>query len=409
MPPPPYSPSPDAPSYSIDPRPSEMRLALTTRKTRSLTGDETITVSGDNIALAFSGQEHGANVPTYGRHALIQGEVALASTQNVLAVSLTLQGTLALTFGDGTANTTTFFSMSEPLWRAGPSAPTCQSMLPFKITMPDTHMNLGRTRVLPPTFNADLPGLPVVHVGCNYALTVCVTKTRSLTPWNPKSTLNVPLMYHPRTRPHQAIIPSAFPFLSTIKSVPEEWHQVISTMSTTSSAKIAPIECHLFVPEVQIYAITDTVPFFLQLSAPLSSLDAFLHPTPPTTSRLGRTKSFDPAARPALRVSLVRQVATSVRGESAIRTLVLGEGILRELPPAAPTGSNPLRAPAEGCEALNWEGEVRCRKDVKNGGFNATGLVVKDFIRLLLVPPNPKTSPLLEHENLFSIRLVTDS
>lgn len=33
----------------------------------------------------------------------------------------------------------------------------------------------------------------------------------------------------------------------------------------------------------------------------------------------------------------------------------------------------------------------------------------QDFIRLSLVPPNPKTSPLLEHENLFSIRLVTDS
>ena len=231
MPPPPYSPSPDAPSYSIDPRPSEMRLALTTRKTRSLTGDETITVSGDNIALAFSGQEHGANIPTYGRHALIQGEVALVSTQNVLAVSLTvrshrapfprapnltssrslqLQGTLALTFGDGTANTTTFFSMTEPLWKAGPLAPTCQSMLPFKITIPETHINLGRTRVLPPTFNADLPGLPVVHVGCNYALTVCVTKTRTLTPWNPKSTC---VLQRLRVRHVQLAHPKTFAFI----------------------------------------------------------------------------------------------------------------------------------------------------------------------------------------------------
>lgn len=164
-------------------------------------------------------------------------------------------------------------------------------------------------------------------------------------------------------------MPCTFPPLSTL---------VPHSSSSSERAPKLPLPSHqLFVPEVQIYAITDTVPFFLQLSAPLSSLDAFLHPTPPTTSRLGRTKSFDPAARPAVRVSLVRQVATSVRGESAIRTLVLGEGMLRELPPAAPTGSNPLRAPAEGCEALNWEGEVRCRKDVKNGGFNATGLVVK--------------------------------
>ena len=45
---------------------------------------------------------------------------------------------------------------------------------------------------------------------------------------------------------------------------------------------MAPIDCHLFIPSVQIYAVSDTIPLHLQLRAPLKSLRAFMSTgTPP--------------------------------------------------------------------------------------------------------------------------------
>ncbi|TFY80814.1 hypothetical protein EWM64_g3194 [Hericium alpestre] len=55
------------------------------------------------------------------------------------------------------------------------------------------------------------------------------------------------------------------------------------------------------------------------------------------------------------------------------------------------------------------EGHVKCRGDIAVGGFNTGKLVVRDFITLHLVPPNPAYSPLAEHLHAHAIRLVTDS
>ena len=70
------------------------------------------------------------------------------------------------------------------------------------------------------------------------------------------------------------------------------------------------------------------------------------------------------------------------------------------------------KAPADPIDALNWSGSVRVASpaDVQVGGFaaGALGLVVKDFVVLSVVPPDPSRSPLIEHQNAQPIRLVTD-
>ena len=171
-------------------------------------------------------------------------------------------------------------------------------------------------------------------------------------------------------------------------------------------------------------------------------------------------------SRPTIRVFLLRQITVEVRGQKAWRTCVLGEGVLTPCPPGPSPGHDPrqsytypypyprpasppnnitptsprpsfmsrrrdsstssaqaqsqAQARAENSEAdaadpidaLNWSGSVRVASpaDVQVGGFaaGALGLVVKDFVVLSVVPPDPSRSPLIEHQNAQPIRLVTD-
>lgn len=152
-------------------------------------------------------------------------------------------------------------------------------------------------------------------------------------------------------------------------------------------------------------------------------------------------------SRPSLRVFILRQIAVEVRGQRAWRTCVLGEGKLSPSPPgheatqysyphpivsrqisSAGNGSPrpsfmrhresisasiPWAGPSEDpdpIESLDWDGVVRVKnpKKIQVGGFVAGNLLVKDFIVLSLVPPDPARNPLIEHQHAHPIRLVTD-
>lgn len=152
-------------------------------------------------------------------------------------------------------------------------------------------------------------------------------------------------------------------------------------------------------------------------------------------------------ARPTIRVFILRQITVEVRGQKAWRTCVLGEGVLEPCSPGLedrhaqchsayayaypyarphphphpdphpdPQSTTPRRdSPADAAdpvEALNWTGRVRVASPagMQVGGFaaGALGLVVKDFLVLSVVPPEPARSPLIEHQHAQPIRLVTD-
>lgn len=260
--------------------------------------------------------------------------------------------------------------------------------------------------------------------------------------------VSLPVRYSPRSRPFLPICPALHPFFSTVKVAPGEWHQVSSTMSSRDQ-RVDPIDCHLFIPSVQIYAISDTIPIHLQLRGSLKSLCTFMSPLPSVSSsfpklglglRSSRSSSMttassssfsspsmlhapprlrNPYARsvfgtvprasldasqPSVRVFILRQVTAKVNYQKAWRSTVIGEGTLWPMQQNRTLGAGM----DDSLEALDWEGEVRCNSDVTTGSFVAGDFVVKDFMVVHLCPPNPESSPLLEHQHAHPIRLVTD-
>jgi hypothetical protein len=141
----------------------------------------------------------------------------------------------------------------------------------------------------------------------------------------------------------------------------------------------------LFIPAVQTFALTDTIPFYLQLIAPSKSLQAFLYPTIPAHTRLKRSKSIatEITAPPTVRVYLLRQVIIAVKGQLATRQFSIGEGHLRSLPPGASLPP-PLRSQPsdDGLSTLDYEGEVHPNSDVTVGQFGMTRLQIR--VRLIV-------------------------
>lgn len=290
-------------------------------------------------------------------------------------------------------------------------------MLPFELVLPETYLDRvdERTRPLPPSYDPHTDGITMKSLSARveYRIVIRVTKAKlGKMLWKPSKSLAVRVNYAPRSRPHQPILASPFPFLTgTLKSLPEEWMQVCTTMSATERAPhLSDIDCHLFIPAVQIYGKTDSIPFFFQLRAPAASLQALLRPVTPSMSalalrRMHTASSADPA-EPTLRVFIRRQVVVTARGQRLARSYVIGEGALREVPP----GAAPVHIGVEdGCEAVDYEGEICCGPDVTVGGFSTARLTVADFLMLSIAPAGASVDSFVEVNKAHPIRIVTES
>lgn len=90
--PPCYSPSAATPAYSPSPHADERRLAITTRGGRgpgARTGVFRVAHKRAGLALVLHNQDEGeVRIPSFGRHALVAGTLALASGEGVLRVEV---------------------------------------------------------------------------------------------------------------------------------------------------------------------------------------------------------------------------------------------------------------------------------------------------------------------------------
>ncbi|KAG0703757.1 hypothetical protein DFH29DRAFT_415772 [Suillus ampliporus] len=399
--PPSYTPSPPSPSYSTELLPGEQTVEETRRRAGLQTQNTGVFRRiTDNITLVLRDQKPGSIKPVYGRNGLVRGHISLQSSEGLAEVTLKLEGHLRVEIS-GAALTTSVASNSYSLWSSSSTEP-CPKTLPFTIFFPSTFMDGSQARPLPPSFEDK----NATAGKCSYTLSVVVSRPRRfLSSFRSSDSLVVPVCYCPRSRPHTPILPSDAQFMTTVKSSPEEWHQVLCTMNATKRSGLTPVQCLLFIPSLQIYPLSETIPFHLQLRAPSGSLAPFLEKSPPD-----RSLPMPSSGEISIRVYLLRQVVLKVFDEQKMTSSqILGEGKLRY---AAPLSENhhlyrdrPLR---EGIDCLDWDGELRCTEDVTVASFATNMLSVRDFIVLSLNPLQPMKCPLLASKHCHPIRLVTD-
>ncbi|KAL0956445.1 hypothetical protein HGRIS_002593 [Hohenbuehelia grisea] len=414
---PPFSSSSSpAPSYSSLPLIDEETIEYNVRPTSPPLPQGTFVRQWGKTTLILNDQDDAADEPAYGRHSVISGEVGVGDSEHILSVTLKLEGRLNLSISDGGRSNTTIVSAQHTLWRSeNTQGQRCPSLMPFSIRFPSSYHNGDRNRRLPPSYEVAFHGIPALYAKCTYSLSLIVTKMRHkrLSFWTSCKTRTIGLTYRPRSRPHRPILPINSLF-STIKPLPEEWRQIVTEIRPRPDSNLQPISCHFFIPSVQTFGLSDTIPFHIQLTGSLESLTAFLPPdsaelTPPSLSSKS-SLGIPPSHllnRPAIRVSIARQVLVEVQERKTWRNSTLGEGSVWPVPPGAMNSSIHIASDPEDV-TIDWGGEVKCGKEVTSVGFSTGGLVIKDFIVFGLTPSNARSSPLLEVQHAHPIKLVTD-
>ncbi|KAI0027743.1 hypothetical protein K488DRAFT_60548 [Vararia minispora EC-137] len=400
--PPAYRLSGDTPVYSPEPGPREQRLATGSPisiENPSFTG--LLRRSGNGITVFLKNQDEAAQVPSYGRHTSIAGEIHLENTKGVASVTATLVGRLDITLGVVGGSEYALTTIVQPCWSTVDSV-SCPSTLPFDITFPETFSGLDSEEQLPlpPSFDPAGDGFRIrdLYVRIIYRLTVRVAKGK----WRPQKIclyrLAIDVKYAPRARPAQST-PSTYPTISrAINSIPEQWQQIGLNMPSKVPLEFASISCTLTVPAFRVFTKDENIPFHLRLTSSQPSMTALLHPE--HSESRGSPRAQD--KRPNIRVYIKRQVVANERGVSLARSYDIGEGTLRSSPPE-------IREDTWAGEAvIEYEGEVRCEQTITVGGFDMGKLRASDFMVLSIRPTERATfSAFVELVYAHPIRIVT--
>ncbi|EIW74691.1 hypothetical protein CONPUDRAFT_140444 [Coniophora puteana RWD-64-598 SS2] len=400
-----YSPSTPSPNYS----------------SRLLQGEEVIEHSRrpslpsrigsyrritERVTVVLNDQIPGSVQPLYGRLDCIRGYLAIHDATDLVEVAIKLRGNKGVGLTPyTTVMRTRILEESFTLWEASATPKRCPSMIPFAVIWPPTFSDAGQTRPLPPSFTCH-----ALSSFVSYELIVTLSKRKQLFQRLAKSTnicVSIPLSYLPRTRPPAPMIPSELPFLSTVKSSPEEWHQIMHCMQFARNPELTPIQCCLFVPAVRTYAFSDVIPFHIQFRTSESSLNLLTGGSHGSLNDGGiRT-----------RVYLLRRISTRVYEASrSSAQFVLGEGKITSVSRPVPARTRcSTRSHDDDVEddllVLDCDGELVCPSDTSDGGpdaivptFGITDLVIRDLIVLEL---RIKSSIIgITHEH--PVRLVTD-
>ncbi|KZV73659.1 hypothetical protein PENSPDRAFT_682609 [Peniophora sp. CONT] len=394
------------PSYSSEPSPDERRLGIAVQSGEIPAGSfGTLVLRGSGIAIALKNQHEDARRAIYGRNASVAGEVSLSTTQGITSVQVNLEGKVTFVLGNALIPDLKLLHLSSTLWETGAEMGACPTVLPFGFVLPENFKepDSGSTYPLPPSYDplGDSVSLQDMHVRCVYRLTVMLVRSR----WMPNKSMSVDMEYAPRTVPPRAIMDAPFPFFDTIKSAPEEWHQMSAVLPTKPHATAGQIPCDLFIPSVRVFTRRDMVPFFLQLRGTSNSMLALYSPGSKSEEGLARRllrMAQTTSTAPQISVSIKRQVVLDTDGTGVARSYTIGTGSMRPVPPGyVPPGSE------SNIITMDYEGEIQFASHVTVGGFDVGRVRVSDFIILSIKPSVGAADQFSSVTHTQSIRVVT--
>ncbi|KAJ6501830.1 hypothetical protein DFH09DRAFT_1441523, partial [Mycena vulgaris] len=390
---PPYSPSPAVPSYSSDPAHDEQRVEHTPGRTRLCPTGNYIAKSGHD-AVVLTEQEENAKLPTYGRTASINGFVTLKDRETVSEIVLKIKGKMEVMISEGGSLKSKLVNDSYTLWSSQKShTSACPSAVPFSVVLPSKFQDCNEiSHALPPSYEVPYSSIPGLFFKSSYTLSVIITRilNRKLHFLSKSKTISTRFTYSPRMRPWR---PTLHPsdFFSDVKIMPEEWRQVVTEMEPRQNSALQPVDMHLFLPMVETFGLEDTIPFHVQLTGPVASLREFLS-EPGDATPLGNATIVG---------TLVRLMIVELKGQRALRTLVIGHAKLCSRPPGAAADTHEA--------GLDWDGEVRSKADTTVGVFDLGCFRIQDFLVVQLRPSNWQTSHFTTLRQSHPIKLVTDS
>ncbi|KAI0314403.1 hypothetical protein OF83DRAFT_1063871 [Amylostereum chailletii] len=399
------------PSYTAEPSADEQRIARTSPIQRSLPtgtyeqGNSLFKVVFSNVDVS---QELG--LPVFGRGDAIRGYVGLKSRADISCLTVRVEGKLRLSLLDTRTSEVTLLDVSHTLWRTDGSSEACAAGVPFDFPLP-TQCGQGEQRYpLPPSYNYTDVDTRRLSARCKYTVTIEVEREAQYTSYlclhfiDSPGRLCVKIIYFPRSCPPRAMLSVPYPTVSPIKSLPEDWRQIISTLPPQPPSTLAPIQCQLFIPAVETFAMTTPIAFYFQLRAPSDSLQAFFRVSLPTLSN----NVVEAAIPPSMRVYLKRQVVADSRGYKLAHSYSIGGGVLRDLPPRAPGSASVLLPSGEGEDVLDYEGEIKFSPEVTVGGFSSEQISITDFLVISLVPQRPVTAEIQPFYLSHPVKIVTD-
>ncbi|KAJ6584091.1 hypothetical protein DFH09DRAFT_1144252 [Mycena vulgaris] len=360
---PPYYRSGDGvriPPYTAEPSVGEECLSGPSSSKSPRTGK--FTTSNGRITLTLKEQPPADSdhlAPTYGPNDLVTGKIWIEGSESVTEVVLKVSGRLDLATSIG-SHQSDLIKDSYTIWRDDTRF-LCPASLPFSFIFPSTFKDgEQQTWPLPPSIRITPSGKPFIYVKCVYALSVVVStalRPRFQGLWRGEKTLSTTVNFRPKAHPPRPIMPDSN-LLSTIKSAPEEWHQILCNVGKQLHVK--NIHCSLFLPSVLVYGLSDRIPFHVQISGPAAIL-------------LGLVRTPLPSQN-LVRVHLMRRISLFVRGERQHKDIGIGEGVVSGLPPPISSVENSHEA------TIDWAGEVRCDDNITAGTFDVGALCTKDFI-----------------------------
>ncbi|KAL4064165.1 hypothetical protein V8B97DRAFT_2011082 [Scleroderma yunnanense] len=392
-----YEPSTPAPDYSSRPLPGERCIERTPKQTISHQGQLSFTYQEHGMSLTLRGCREEGSVPTFGLCSTVHGEFEPIDREKIVSITVKLEGRVVIK-NRSRISSSLLFSRYRTLWESDSAETVCPGILPLSMAFPAHYLDshTGRDTRLPPSLSISRPRRAAVI----YSLTVTVRKKRGLffCMRSPREvSIIADLRYSPRVRPPR---PSPM-YFSALKQSPDEWLENVWSIEgcplQAEDSRTLMVQCHLFLPSVRVFSVSECIPFHLSLCGSTTSLQSMLKSLAP--DRVVEEEAYnDP-----IHVFVVRQTIVHTDQGKAIHEEILGNAELTT------SELTVLDAPLpEDAMFRSWNGQLRCEKSITCSGFTTSVLEVKDFVVLSLVRQLGSTKSLkanLRHD--IPIRIVT--